>query len=74
MFIAAASDDLLSPKSVALYEQLTSAQKAVELHIYAKGNHAFGMRRQNLPTDHWIDRFAEWLQSEGFLNKWQHPR
>jgi len=74
MFIAAASDDSLSPKSVALYEKWTSAQKAVELHIYAKGNHAFGMRRQNLPTDHWIDRFAEWLQSEGFLNKWQHPR
>jgi len=39
------------------------------LHMYAKGGHGFGMRKQNLPTDHWIDRFAEWLELEGWLNK-----
>jgi hypothetical protein len=27
------------------------------------------MHAQNIPTDHWIDRFADWLQLEGFLNK-----
>jgi len=27
------------------------------------------MRKQNIPTDHWIDRFADWLQLQGFLNK-----
>ena len=37
--------------------------------MYAKGSHGFGMRKQSLPTDHWIDRFADWLQLEGFLNK-----
>jgi len=26
------------------------------------------MHKQNLPTDHWIDRFTDWLQLEGFLN------
>ena len=30
--------------------------------MYAKGGHGFGMRKQNLPTDHWIDRFADWLE------------
>jgi hypothetical protein len=25
------------------------------------------MRKQDLPTDHWIDRFADWLQQQGFL-------
>jgi acetyl esterase/lipase len=71
MFIAAATDDNLglAPYSVALYEKWTSAKKSAELHMYAKGGHGFGMRKQNIPTDHWIDRFADWLELEGFLKK-----
>lgn len=71
MFIAAATDDQLglAPQSVALYEKWTAAHKSAELHMYAKGGHGFGMRTQNIPTDHWIDRFAEWLELEGFLTK-----
>lgn len=71
MFIAAATDDGLglAPASVALYLKWTAAQKSAELHMYAKGGHGFGVRPHNLPTDHWIDRFADWLQLEGFLNK-----
>jgi acetyl esterase/lipase len=71
MFIAAATDDNLglAPDSVALYERWTSAQKTAELHMYAKGGHGFGMRKSNLPTEHWIDRFAEWLDLQGFLKK-----
>ncbi len=71
MFVAAATDDSLgvAPQSVALYQKWLSAHKSAELHMYPKGGHGFGMRQQNLPTDHWIDRFAEWLQLEGFLSK-----
>jgi acetyl esterase/lipase len=71
MFIAAATDDSLglAPASIALYQKWTGAHKTAELHMYAKGGHGFGMRQQNIPTDHWIDRFADWLQLEGFLNK-----
>jgi acetyl esterase/lipase len=71
MFIAAATDDDLglAPQSIALYQKWTNAHKSAELHMYAKGGHGFGMRQQNIPTDHWIDRFADWLQLEGFLNK-----
>ncbi len=71
MFIAAATDDSLglAPQSVALYEAWTGAHKPAELHMYAKGGHGFGMRKQNIPTDHWIDRFADWLQLEGFLTR-----
>lgn len=70
MFIAAATDDSLhlAPVSVALYQKWTAAHKSAELHMYAKGGHGFGMRKQNIPADHWIDRFADWLQFEGFLN------
>ena len=71
VFVAAATDDNLglAPDSVALYEKWTSAHKPAELHIYAKGGHGFGMRTQNLPTDHWIDRFADWLELQGLLKK-----
>lgn len=71
MFIAAATDDTLglAPASIALYQKWTTAHKSSELHMYAKGGHGFGMKQQNIPTDHWIDRFADWLQLEGFLNK-----
>jgi acetyl esterase/lipase len=71
VFVAAATDDNLglAPDSVALYEKWTSARKPAELHMYEKGGHGFGMRKQNLPTDHWIDRFADWLELLGLLKK-----
>ena len=71
MFIAAATDDNLglAPDSVALYEKWTAARKSVELHMYAKGGHGFGMHKNNIPTDHWIDRFADWLDLQGLLKK-----
>ena len=71
VFIAAATDDNLglAPDSVALYEKWTSAHKPAELHMYAKGGHGFGMRKQNLPADHWIDRFADWMELQGWLKK-----
>jgi acetyl esterase/lipase len=71
MFIAAATDDNLGlmPTSLGLYEKWTAAKKSAELHIYAKGGHGFGMRKHDLPTDHWIDRFAEWMELDGWLKK-----
>ena len=71
IFIAAATDDNLGlmPISLALYKKWTDAKKSAELHIYAKGGHGFGMREHGLPTDHWVDRFAEWMELEGFLKK-----
>lgn len=71
MFIAAATDDNLglAPDSIALYEKWTEAHKPAELHMYAKGGHGFGMHQHNIPTDHWIDRFADWLDLQGFLKK-----
>ena len=71
MFVAAATDDQLglAPESLTLYEKWTGAHKSAELHMYAKGGHGFGMRKQNLPTDHWIERFSDWLQLQGWLKK-----
>lgn len=67
IFLAAASDDQLglAGDSVALYERWTAAHKSAELHMYARGGHGFGMRKQGLPSDHWIERFWDWIQMEG---------
>jgi len=74
MFIVAATDDNLglAPASVTLYQKWAAARKSVELHIYAKGGHGFGMRKQSIPTDQWIDRFTDWLKLQGLLNKSLH--
>jgi acetyl esterase/lipase len=71
MFIAVASDDQLglAPDSVNLYTKWIGAKKSAELHVYSKGGHGFGMRKQNLPSDHWIDRFGDWLGVQGFLTR-----
>ena len=71
MFITAASDDQLglAPDSINLYNKWLSAKKPVEIHLFSKGGHGFGMRKQSLPSDHWIERFGDWLQTEGLLTK-----
>ncbi len=70
-FVVAASDDQmgLAPDSVKFYSKWIAAHKPAELHMYAKGGHGFGMRQQNLPTDHWIDRFGDWMTLQGFMKK-----
>ena len=71
MFIATASDDGLGlgPQSVDLYNKWISSKHDAELHLYARGNHGFGMKKQNLPTDNWIERFNDWLGVQGLLTK-----
>ena len=71
IFVLAASDDPLglAPHSFALYRDWLTAKKPAELHLYVKGGHGFGMRKQNLPTDRWIERFADWLEVEGLMKK-----
>lgn len=71
LFVCAATDDQLklAPHSTKLYNDWIAANKSAELHMYLKGGHGFGMRKQNLPTDTWIDRFGDWLALNGYLKK-----
>lgn len=63
LFIALADDDrLVAPISGArLYEAWHAAGKPAELHIFLNGEHGFGMKKQNLLADSWIDLFGHWL-------------
>jgi acetyl esterase/lipase len=69
IFIACAEDDPLLPStnSADLFSAWKKAGHVAELHIYSKGGHGFGMHQQGLPVDHWIERYGEWLQSQGLL-------
>lgn len=69
LFICAASDDQLklAPKSILLYTKWLEAGQPAELHMYEKGGHGFGMGVQNLPVDHWIDVYIQWLKYHRYL-------
>jgi acetyl esterase/lipase len=70
LFIAVAHDDAFAASaSVPLYSAWNAAGRSAELHIYSKGGHGFGMHKQGLPSDNWIDRFGEWLQAQGVLDQ-----
>jgi len=68
LFIAVAHDDPFAASvCVPLYSAWQAAGRSAELHIYSKGGHGFGMRKQGLPADQWIDRFGDWLQVQGLF-------
>ena len=71
LFIAVTSDDTFGfqKQSTELFTQWNTAGKPVELHIYEKGGHGFGAKKQGLPSDKWLDTFGEWLGNHGWLNK-----
>lgn len=66
MLLICATDDplKLASGSISLYNTYLNAGKPVELHMYARGGHGFGMKTQNLPSDKWIERFYDWAVSE----------
>jgi lysophospholipase L1-like esterase/dienelactone hydrolase len=71
IFVAVAGDDQLGmmPMSINIYKKWFDAKQPAELHIFEKGGHGFGMRKQNLPTDTWYERFGDWLKLQGYLKK-----
>jgi len=68
LFLALASDDDMAVNaSLPLYSRWRAAGRPVELHIFARGGHGFGMRRQGLASDNWIELFTSWLADQGLL-------
>ena len=69
VFLVHASDDTMAgaENSVVMYLALKRANVPTELHVYAHGEHGFGVRKSNLPCSTWTDRCVAWLQSQGML-------
>lgn len=69
MFLALASDDPIANANTRLYEKWRDAGKSVEMHIYPKGGHGFGIQKRGQPTDDWTVRFENWLSVLGLIKK-----
>lgn len=70
LFTVCAKDDpLVSPagNSMRAYDTWRTANIPAEIHVFEKGGHGFGMRKQNLPIDGWPQLFHHWLQAHGYL-------
>lgn len=67
-FLACASDDRSHVVTTAnFYLALEKASIPVEMHLYQKGGHGFGMRDKQAPVTTWNDRLLDWLNSGGYL-------
>ena len=63
LFIALTNNDEIAvDPSLELYSAWRRSGHPVEMHIYAKGDHGFGMNKLGLPSDGWVDRFWDWLR------------
>lgn len=61
LFVLAAADDPLGiDGSLDLHRQWREGGAPVELHLFERGGHGFGMQAQGLPVDRWLDLFVEW--------------
>jgi acetyl esterase/lipase len=70
-FLVQAEDDNVDGvgQSVAYYIALKKAGVPVEMHLYAQGGHAFGLRRTDLPITRWPRLVEAWLKTIGMVSK-----
>ena len=69
ILLAHSSDDKISTPehSVIMYLALQRAKVRSELHIYATGDHDFGVRQNDKLPSSWTQLCLNWLASEGLL-------
>ena len=66
IFMAWAQDDPIALVPVTkFYDALRAAGNKPEAHIFSAGGHGFGIAPQRKSSDHWMDEFYYWLQSQG---------
>jgi acetyl esterase/lipase len=70
-FLLQAEDDNVDgvKQSLVYYIALEKAGVPVEMHLYAQGGHAFGLRRTRLPITGWPHLVETWLQTIGMISK-----
>jgi len=70
-FLLQAEDDPVDPveNSIVYHAALRTAGVPVEIHLYAKGGHAFGPRRTSSPITQWPQLVENWLGTLGMIPK-----
>jgi len=54
-------------QSLAYYNALRNAGAPVEMHLYTRGGHAFGLRRTEDPITDWPELVERWLRTIGMV-------
>jgi acetyl esterase/lipase len=69
-FLVQAEDAEIDPvhESLVYYAALAKAGVPAEMHLYAQGGHAFGLRPTALPVTHWPLLVEKWLHTIGILS------
>ena len=71
MLIHAGDDTIAGAEnSVMMYLALKRAGVSTELHIYAAGEHGFGVRKSANPASTWPERCVAWLRHQGAEHGW----
>jgi acetyl esterase/lipase len=70
-FLLQAEDDHVDNvnDSLAYYVALKKAGVPVEMHLYAQGGHAFGLRRTEFPITGWPQLVETWLGTIGMISE-----
>jgi acetyl esterase/lipase len=55
-------------QSLAYYVALQKAGVPTEMHLYAQGGHAFGLRTSKLPIAQWPRLVETWLGTIGMVD------
>ncbi|MBV8631194.1 MAG: alpha/beta hydrolase [Silvibacterium sp.] len=68
-FLLQAEDDHIDSvyDALAYYIALEKAGVPAEMHLYAQGGHAFGLRRAGPPITAWPERVETWLRTIGMI-------
>ncbi len=68
-FLLQAEDDPVDPvkHSLTYYSALKAASVPAEMHLYAKGGHAFGLEKKDLPIGQWPQLVETWLKNIGMV-------
>jgi acetyl esterase/lipase len=70
VFMAYAADDPIAGTAAErFFTALRQAKYNPELHVYSGGLHGFGMAHLGTTSDHWIQEFYWWMESNGLIGK-----
>lgn len=76
LFAARAVDDPLYPPiemsledNFGLLGSWRASGGSVELHLFSRGGHGFGLQQNGSTSELWLDEFYKWIGSQGFLKE-----
>lgn len=69
MYLLCTQDDEFgfATHAINLYKHWYAAKRPVEMHLFSKGDHGFGIGIQGTTTHNWMELFATWLKEQKLM-------